>query len=297
MFRRIIHSLGSDNRIFGIPNNNIIINNAKQLFLITLLSVFLISSYISINMNFANAQLNFDDFMKQTQKSIQSTIENSNNNDNNDNNDCNNNISIQSQTNDNGETTSTTRSTCDDKTTTSTTTNNGQSNALNKDLNGTISSSEINPVNGTVINSLYGNWSLYARDNGSKDFNASFIKQSNHPIDTTATNVTNTITPSNTPQNNETSGLTSTNTTSYSLSNFLANSVQQQNSDVTYSGKIDVIKETRSINATVSNETNNFKGVGVSISIADNRILIVNFDSASPLYKEFENIPVIGLVK
>jgi hypothetical protein len=251
-------------------------------------------------MGLANAQLNFDDFMKQTQEKVQSTIENSNNNNdnnNNNNNNCNNNISIQSQTNDNGKTTSTTRSTCDDKTTTKTTTNNGQSNGLGGNLNGTISSSEINPANGSVINSLYGNWSLYARDNGNKDFNTSFIKQSNYPIDNTNINTTNGIIPRNISQNGETSGLISTNTTSYSLSNFLVNSVQQQNSDITYSGKIDVVKEISSINATVSDETNNFNGVGVSVSIVDNRILIINFDSTSPLYKEFENIPIVGLVK
>lgn len=294
MSRRIIYSISNKNRKLGLLNNN---NTVKPLLVVTLFSVFLISTSLSINMGLANAQLNFDDFMKQTQKNIQSTIENSNNNGNDNNNNCDNNISIQSQTNDNGKTTSTTRSTCDDKTTSSTTTNSGQSTGLQGNLNGTISSSEIDPVNGTVINSLYGNWSLYTRDNGGKDFNASFIKQSNYPVDTIAKNTTSTIVPSIATQNNETSGLTSINTTSYGLSNFFVNSVQQQNSDVTYSGKIDVVKEIRSINATVSNETNNFKGVGVSVSIVDNRTLIINFVSASPLYKEFENIPIVGLVK
>lgn len=295
MPKRIIYYLSNNNRTLEILNDS---NNIKPLFLVSLLSVFLISISLSTDMGLANAQLNFDDFMKQTQENIQSTIENSNNNDNNNNN-CNNNISIQSQTNDNGKTTSTTRSTCDDKTTTSTTTNNGQSNGLDGNLNGTISSSEIDPTNGTVMNSLYGNWSLETRDNGGKDFNASFIKKDTYPIDTTAMNTTNTspIIPGSTSKNNETSDLSTGNTTSYSLSNFLVNSVQQQNSDITYSGKIDVVKETRSINATVSNETNNFRGIGVSVSIVDNRILIINFDSSSPLYKDFENIPIVGLVK
>lgn len=295
MSRRITYYLSNNNRTLEILNNS---NNIKPLFLVTLLYVFLISIYVSTNMGLANAQLNFDDFMKQTQENIQSTIENSNNNDNN-NNDCNNNISIQSQTNDNGKTTSTTRSTCDDKTTTSTTTNNGQSNGIGGNLNGTLSSSEIDPANGTVMNSLYGNWSLETQDDGSKYFNASFIKQSTYPTDTTTINTTNTNTviPRSISQNNDTSDLSTGNTTSYSLSNFLINSVQQQNSDITYSGKIDIVKEIRSINATVSNETNNFKGIGVSVSIVDNRILIINFDSSSPLYKDFENIPIVGLVK
>lgn len=293
MSRRVVYSLSRirNNRTLGILNNNK--NNATPLLLVTLLSVFLVSATLSVHMGSANAQLNFDDFMKQTQENIQNTIKNSNNNNNN----CSNNISVQSQTNDNGKTTSTTRSTCDDKTTTRTTTTNGQSNGLSGNLNGTVSSSEIDPNNGTVVNSLYGNWSLYARDNGSKDLNASFIKQHNYVIDTSRINATNTIAPSSIPQNNETSELTSMNTTSYSLSNFVGNSVQQQNNDVTYSGKIDIVKEIRSTNTTVSNETNNFKGVGVSISIIDGRILIINFDASSPLVKEFEHIPIVGLVK
>ena len=37
--------------------------------------------------------------------------------------------------------------------------------------------SEYNQDSGVIINSLFGNWSLITKDNGSKDFNASFIKQ------------------------------------------------------------------------------------------------------------------------
>ena len=77
----------------------------------------------------------------------------------------------------------------------------------------------------------------------------------------------------------------------------MGNSVQQQNEDVTYAGKIDVIQEIKSNNATISDETNNYKGVGVSISVIDNSVLFVNFDSQTPLSKEFVNIPIVGLVK
>ena len=77
----------------------------------------------------------------------------------------------------------------------------------------------------------------------------------------------------------------------------MGNSVQQQNEDVTYSGKIDVVQEIKSNNATISDETNNFKGVGVSISVIDNRVLFINFDSQTPLSNEFVNIPIVGLVK
>ena len=59
----------------------------------------------SFSFGAVNAQLDIDDFMQQTQDNIQSTIENSENSNNNNN--CDNNISIQSQTNENGKTTST----------------------------------------------------------------------------------------------------------------------------------------------------------------------------------------------
>ena len=139
------------------------LNNKGSLFIVMFFSVILVSTSLSLNFGLASAQLNLDDFMKQTQDNIQSTIEksnNDNNNNNNNNNNCNNNVSIQSQTNDNGKTTSTTRNTCDDKTTTSTSTTNGQSSGLPAKLNGTISSSEIDQNNGTIINSLL--WKLVA---------------------------------------------------------------------------------------------------------------------------------------
>ena len=256
--------------------------------------------------------------MKQTQDNIQSTIESSNNENNNNNNNCNNNISIQSQTNENGKTTSTTKNTCDDGTTTTTSTNNINSGSAQANLNGTIVGSEYNQDSGVIINSLFGNWSLFTKDNGSKDFNASFIKQpvyynlsgsissgndttstTNNGSDNLNTQITNSNSNSNSNSNNNNNNNNDSldNTTSYNLSNFVVNSVQQQNEDATYSGKIDVIQEIKSNNATISDETNNFKGVGVSISVIDNRVLFINFDSQTPLYQEFVNIPIVGLVK
>ena len=278
-------------------NFNIQINKSKFIFLI--LPILMVSTSLAFNIGTVNAQLNFDDFMKQTQDSIQSTIESSNNNNNNNN--CNNNISIQSQTNDNGKTTSTTKNTCDDGTTTTTSTNNINSGSGKANLNGTIAGSEYNQDTGVIINTMFGNWSLITKDNGSKDFNASFIEE---PVyynlatsidsgnDTAAVN-NNTSFSTQLTDNHDDIG----NTTSYHLSNFVGNSVQQQNEDVTYSGKIDVIQEIKSNNATISDETNNYKGVGVSISVIDNSVLFVNFDSQTPLSKEFVNIPIVGLVK
>jgi hypothetical protein len=287
---------------FSILQNhsNFDIKVNKSSFIVLLFPILMVSAPLAFNINTVNAQLNLDDFMKQTQDNIQSTIESSN--DDNNNNNCDNNISIQSQTNENGKTTSTTKNTCDDGTTTTTSTNNVNSGSPKADLNGTIVGSEYNQDSGVIINSLFGNWSLTTNDNGSKNFNASFIKQ---PV---YYNMSETITPGNdttVDNNNNNNGNTQLtnsnddigNTTSYHLSNFVGNSVQQQNEDVTYSGKIDVVQEMKSNNATISDETNNFKGVGVTISVIDNRVLFINFDSQTPLYNEFVNIPIVGLAR
>jgi hypothetical protein len=274
----------------------------KSKFIVLLLPILMVSTSLAFNIGTVNAQLNLDNFMNQMQEDVQSTIESSNNDNNNNN--CNNSISVQSQTNENGKTTSTTRNTCDDGTTTTTSTNNINSGSAQANLNGTIVGSEYNQDSGVIINSLFGNWSLTTKDNGSKDLNASFIKQPVYynlsgPIssgnDTTTSTTPNIGDNMNTQLTNSDNGIG--NTTSYHLSNFVVNSVQQQNEDATYSGKIDVIQDIKSNNATISDETNNFKGVGVSISVIDNRVLFINFDSQTPLYQEFVNIPVVGLVK
>jgi hypothetical protein len=285
-------------------HSNFVIHVSKCKFIFLILPIIMVSTSLAFNIAPVNAQLNLDDFMKQTQDNIQSTIEssnNDNNNNNNNNNNCNNNISIQSQTNDNGKTTSTTKNTCDDGTTTTTSTNNINSGSGKANLNGTIAGSEYNQDTGVIINTMFGNWSLITKDNGSKDFNASFIEE---PVyynlaksiesgnDNAAVN-NNTSSSTQLTDNHDDIG----NTTSYNLSNFVGNSVQQQNEVVTYTGKIDVIQEIKSSNATISDETNNYKGVGVSISVIDNSVLFVNFDSQTPLSKEFVNIPIVGLVK
>lgn len=293
----------SFNMLLNSSNFDLHVNKYKIIFII--LPILMASASLAFNIGPANAS-SLDQSIQQFQKNLQSTIESSSNNNNNNNNNCNNNVSIQSQTNENGKTTSTTKNTCDDKTTTTTTssTNNINSAAGKANLNGTITGSEYNQDTGVIINTMFGNWSLTNKDNGSKDFNASFIKEpvyynlatsigsgnNTAPVNNNDGGVSNKIADNN---NNNNLG----NTTSYSLSNFVGNSVQQQNEDVTYSGKIDVIQEIKSNNATISDETNNFKGVGVSISVIDNSVLFVNFDSQTPLSKEFVNIPIVGLVK
>jgi len=298
----------SFNILLNNSNFDLHVNKYKLIFLI--LPILMASASLAFNIGPANAS-SLDQSIQQFQKNLQSTIESSNNNNNNNNNNCNNNISIQSQTNENGKTTSTTKNTCDDKTTTTTTSsaNNINSGAGKANLNGTIAGSEYNQDSGVIMNTMFGNWSLTNKDNGSKDFNASFIKEPVYYNLATSIDSGNNTAPvnnndggiSNNLANNNNNNLANNNnlgnTTSYSLSNFIGNSVQQQNEDVTYSGKIDVIQEIKSNNATISDETNNFKAVGVSISVIDNSVLFVNFDSQTPLFKEFVNIPIVGLVK
>ena len=280
---------GKKNYYINLFQNYSINNNyssKKTISIVAILAALLLST--SVSFGSATAQLNLDDFMQQTQDNIQSTIENSENS--NTNNNCDNNISIQSQTNENGKTTSTTRSTCDGETSSSTI---GSGGPANRDLNGTIVSAEYNQETGNIVNSIYGNWSLTTQDNGSKNFSASFVKQAVYLNSSESYDTTNGSEATNgTLSNNRVA-----NTTTYDLSNFVGNSVQQQNNDVTYSGKIDVVKETSSKNATISDETNNYNGIGVSLTLIDNRVLFINFDTQSPLSKEFVNSPLVGLAK
>lgn len=286
------------NYFIHIFENHAIINKyslKRSVCAIVILSALLISTSISLGP--ANAQLNLDDFMKQTQENIQSTIENSENNNNNNN--CNNNISIQSQTNENGKTTSTTRNTCDDETSSTTTSSNvGSANTADGNVNGTIVSSEYNQETGVIVSSIYGNWSLNTEGNGSKNFSATFTKQPiylNSTIDTQIATPDNITAPA--PENSTSSNDIIANTSSYELSNFVGNSVQQQNNDVTYTGKIDVVEVINSNNSTISDETNNYKGIGVSLTLLDNRVLFINFDTQSPLSNKFTNAPIVGIAK
>ena len=87
------------------------------------------------------------------------------------------------------------------------------------------------------------------------------------------------------------------NVTSYDLSNFAVNSVNQQNFDILYVGKIDVVKKVLSNNPKIPDVTNSFKDVGVSIYILNNSTLFINFDKQTVLFKEFKDIPLVGFVQ
>lgn len=292
-------------RIYFLSSSKYNINNKNVLektkFVFVIVSIVFMMSYATMDMKVAYGSLNLDNFIQQTQENIQSAIESS---DNTNKNECNNNISIQSQTNENGKTTSTTRNICDDG---STTTTGTKDISASSNLNGSIVSSEYDQSTGQISHSIFGNWSLTTKSDGSKDFSSSFVKKPVFYNNTSNVNSSSSSTipeviapsentsasPSSNPFGNDKDN---NNITSYTLSNFVGNSVQQQNDDITYSGKIDVVQEIQSIDPNIPDELNTFKGIGVSISLVDNKVLIITFDSQSQLAKEFINIPIVGLI-
>jgi hypothetical protein len=291
---------------FNMP---LIINlNKTKIFLLILFLTSSLSISTSIyNFESANAAPSLDQTIQQFQNNlqsninnqIQSTLNNSINSINNGNCVNGNNIVSQSQTNNNGQI-STTQTSC------------GTSNSINpssssSNIKGVIASSEYDMNTGVIVNSLFGNWSLTTNENGINDFKSSFIKQpvfynSVNNIPSSPTTNTLATTSSNTISTNNQTGPTTpdqqnSTITSYNLSNFRANSINQQNIDTTYQGKIDVIKEIKSLNGNIPDQTNIFKDVDISISILNGSNLIINFDKQSILFNEFENIPLVGIVQ
>ncbi|MDQ4073682.1 MAG: hypothetical protein M3162_05180 [Thermoproteota archaeon] len=366
-------------------------NQTKSILIIlALLPSFFSLGSLNNDIGHANATTSLGQSIQQFQNELQSTIneevqENADNNNNNNNNNCSNNFSVQTQTNNNGQTTSTNRNSCSNTSTSSSSSSSVSSSAA-KDLRGAIVSAEYDLQNGSIVNSIFGNWSLSAQVNSPINFVASFTKQpvsydqedsfipsassnsntniNNEITDTntaattispptpttnqttnlannsnTLSNTQNTITPStaNRPinpaasapsagplanattstlnslspspptqpsttesqnRNTEDSAITtSANTTSYSLSNFRANSISQQNLDITYQGKIDVVRETQSGENNIPDETDTFKDVNAAVSVLGDRILVISFDRQSPLFNEFRDIPLVGLVQ
>jgi hypothetical protein len=308
----IIKKISFSNIIkFNTPSIIINLNKTKIFLLILFLASSLPISTSIYNFDSANAQTSLGQAIQQFQNNLQSNINkqvqtnlnnsiNSINNNNNCNNGNGNNIVSQSQTNNNGQTTSSSQTSC------------GTSNSINPssssaNLKGIIASSEYNLNTGVIVNSLFGNWSLTTNINGVNDFKSSFIKQPvfyNSVNDISPTPNTNTLaTNSSTtiPASNQTGPTTqdqqNSTITSYNLSNFRSNSINQQNIETTYLGKIDVIKEIKSLNSNIPDQTKIFKDVGISISILNGSNLIINFDKQSILFNEFENIPLVGILQ
>lgn len=293
--------------------------------LISILGIFLISSFIFFgpiqNFSQANAQNSLGQAIQQFNNNLQSSINkqiqsnlNQGIQSNSNNNNCNgNNLSIQSQTSTNGQTTSTSKSSCNGQTSFSSSSNNAN-------IKGIISSSEYDMQSGAIINTLYGNWSLTTNTNGFTDFKALFTKQpifyelnnnaqtsantfanSNNPGSTTATDLNSTSSSANSiiqqgliaPQQQQ----QNSNSTTYKLSNFKVNSLQQQNQDTTYVGTIDVVQTIHSNDPSQPDVTNSFNGIGVSITILNGKTLAINFDNQSPLFNEFKDIPLVGVIQ
>jgi len=279
--------------IFDILKSNILLNKfeTKKILLIIFILPVLFISVNTQNFYFANATTSFNDFVEQTQSNSQTNSNNSN---------CDNNVSIQTQTNTNGKTVTTSKNSCGDNTSVST------SSSDNRDLNGTIVSAEYDQKDGVIVNSIFGNWSLTTKDDNSKGFESSFTVQPISYMDsnksTLKTSNIGVVTPSNsqvsstTSQLNQTAKQQDSNTTFYTLSNFIVNSFQQQNSDKTFVGKIDVVQDIKSSNLNRPDETNNYKGTDVSIHIIGDRVLFIGFGTQSNLFDEFKNIPLVGLI-
>ena len=314
---------------FDTKNNFLAISNlavSKIFFsgLFLILSLFLFGSIQ--NMDQAKAQPSLGQNIQQFQNNLQSNINKqvqsginqglkSSNNNNNNNINCNgsNNYSIQSQTTTNGKTTSSSQSNCNGSVAVS-----SDSNNLN--LKGIMTSSEYDKQTGAIINTLYGNWSLKTSDNGITNFKALFTKQpayiglANNVQSGTNSQAATTNNPESPTNNINLSSSLSTNSnakqdlttpepqqqqnsnvTTYNLSNFRANTLQQQNQDITYVGLIDAVKTVHSNTPTQPDETNDFNDVGVAISILNGRTLVINFLNQSPLFSDFSDIPLVGI--
>jgi len=262
-----------------------------------LLSAFLLSiMLVSVNGPYfylVNAYVSANSFAMQSQSG---TIGNN----------CSSNLSIQTQSSNNGKTGTATKSTCNDESSLSSSILSDNSHNLT--LMGTIVSSEYDQKVGVIVNSVFGNWSLTTKNGYPIDFKSSFTLQ---PIlygynnvsspktfndDVVLQGVSNNTAVSAAPHLDRTQKQYS-NTTLFSLSNFNVYSVQQQNSDNAYSGYIDVVQDVHFNDLKKPDQTKIYKRTGVSISIMDYSVLFINFDKNSHLFDEFKNIPLVGLVR
>ena len=257
--------------------------------ILILLSLF---SFVSINVqniSYAHASSTLGESIQQFQENLQSSINKqiqsstSNNNDNRC--DGNNNISFQSQTNNNGKNTIVSENYCGDLSSIRL-----DSSSSNVNLKGVIVSTEYNKTTGIIVTSLFGNWSLTTKGDGSSDFESAFTKK---PVfyDLTDDALSNTAKATQRQQQQQGYDIIS-----YKLSNFNTNSIIQQNSDMAFKGKMDVAEERRSLGSNQPYEKNTFYNIDASISILNNRTLLISFDSQTALFDEFKDIPLVGLV-
>ncbi len=306
------------------------------LILILLPSFFVSIGFQTFNHANASSNLgeSIDQFRNNLQSSIDKEIQSNTNNNNNVNCDSNTNFSVQSQTNNNGQTTSTSKTSCGVSTSTisslplnnvnlkgtivsaeyNTTTGvivnslfgNWSLTTRDGNFNGFNSSFTKQPVFYNSNNAILSNSTA---DTSSNDI----LAGNTNPIAPNTNTNANPIAGSNnngaflsvsslgTGFNNQTQSTIGSqqdsNLTSYDLSNFRVNTINQQNNDTTYHGKMDVVREVQSLDTDRPDETNTFKDINTSVSILGNRILVINFENQTKLLNEFTDIPLVGIVK
>jgi hypothetical protein len=306
------------------------------LILILLPSFFVSIGFQTFNHANASSNLgeSIDQFRNNLQSSIDKQIQSNRNNNNNVNCDSNTNFSIQSQTNNNGQTTSTSKTQCGVSTSTisSLSLNNvNLKGAIVSSEYNTTTGVIVNSLFGNwSLTTRDGNFNGFNSSFTKQPvfYNSNNAVLSNSTADTSSNNVlagnANPIAPNTNTNANPIAGsknndaissvsslgtgfnnqIQSTignqqdsNLTSYDLSNFRVNAINQQNNDTTYHGKVDVVREVQSLDTVRPDETNTFKDINTSVSILGNRILVINFDNQTNLLDEFTDIPLVGIVK
>ena len=271
-------------RLCTIKSSTLNLEKTKNLvpILLFMSSVFFFS--FLQNTSTANATPSLDQSIQQFQKNLESSIAKQIQSIDNGTNDinCSNSISIQTQTNNNGQTSSTTKNTCNNKSIFSASSVNP---IINQNLSGAIVSTEYDLQTGKIINSIFGNWSLGTNNDSQIDFNTAFTKQ---PLNLSSNQAGSSLDAKQPSVEN--------NKTEYNLSNFRVTTVTQQNTDITYKGTMDAIEKNLSSGINSTTTTNTFKDTDASISILDGRTLVINFDKQSSLFNEFRDIPLVGVV-
>lgn len=138
-------------------------------------------------------------------------------------------------------------------------------NLLNREINtnvpissyeGKISKAQLNLENGQVEKTFFGDWYLNKGNGENIEFNATFVM--NHML-------------------KETQPYT------FEIDNVRINSIQRNNDDVKYSGLSDISRQ-----STVDSKVSNLKDIPTTISIIENKILVVTFGDS--------NFPLTGIV-
>lgn len=167
---------------------------------------------------------------------------------------------------------------------------------IKTNLSGNLTSAEYDIPSGTIVSSVFGNWSLKSNSGSGIDFKAYFKKE---PLIIDLTNQSLL----NGPRINNSSNLSSSSSQNhsatldnkqYNFSNFRVSAIMQQNSDITYEGTIDATEN--NVPSDSSNQTNSYNDLHVSISVLSGRVLVINFEDQDGFPNEFRNIPLVGLV-